>query len=113
MTAQEVGTLIAGPASAVVVCVLVLGALYRIVDRSILPLVARSVERHLAQVDLLLEQQRKESAALAKALGKPVSTVNYWFNKSKRIPYEEQHQLEVLTSRKLRADPVTVPERLA
>ncbi len=68
MTAQEVGTLIAGPASAVVVCVLVLGALYRIVDRSILPLVARSVERHLAQVDLLLEQQRKESAALAKAL---------------------------------------------
>jgi septal ring factor EnvC (AmiA/AmiB activator) len=48
--------------------VLVLGALYRIVDRSILPLVARSVERHLAQVDLLLEQQRKESAALAKAL---------------------------------------------
>ncbi len=68
MTAQEVGTLVAGPASAVVVCVLVLGALYRIVDRSILPLVARSVERHLAQVDLLLEQQRKESAALAKAL---------------------------------------------
>ncbi len=68
MTAQEVGTLIAGPASAVVVCVIVLGALYRIVDRSILPLVARSVERHLAQVDLLLEQQRKESAALAKAL---------------------------------------------
>jgi septal ring factor EnvC (AmiA/AmiB activator) len=68
VTAQEVGTLIAGPASAVVVCVLVLGALYRIVDRSILPLVARSVERHLAQVDLLLEQQRKESAALAKAL---------------------------------------------
>ena len=68
MTAQEVGTLIAGPASAVVVCVLVLGALYRIVDRSILPLVSRSVERHLAQVDLLLEQQRKESAALAKAL---------------------------------------------
>jgi septal ring factor EnvC (AmiA/AmiB activator) len=68
VTAQEVGTLVAGPASAVVVCVLVLGALYRIVDRSILPLVARSVERHLAQVDLLLEQQRKESAALAKAL---------------------------------------------
>jgi septal ring factor EnvC (AmiA/AmiB activator) len=68
VTAQEVGTLIAGPASAVVVCVIVLGALYRIVDRSILPLVARSVERHLAQVDLLLEQQRKESAALAKAL---------------------------------------------
>jgi septal ring factor EnvC (AmiA/AmiB activator) len=68
VTAQEVGTLIAGPASAVVVCVLVLGALYRIVDRSILPLVSRSVERHLAQVDLLLEQQRKESAALAKAL---------------------------------------------
>ena len=51
----------------------------------------------------------KTQTAIARALGRSVSTVNYWFTRSGRIPYEEQHQIEILTCRKLRADPVTVP----
>ena len=61
-------TLAAGPASAVVVCLLVLGAVYRLVTDTVVPLATRALDRHLSQVDTLLEQQRKESAALARAL---------------------------------------------
>lgn len=68
MTAQEMATLAAGPASAVVVCLLVLGAVYRLVTDTVVPLATRALDRHLSQVDTLLEQQRKESAALARAL---------------------------------------------
>lgn len=68
MTAQEMATLAAGPASAVVVCLLVLGAVYRLVTDTVVPLATRALDRHLDQVDTLLEQQRKESAALARAL---------------------------------------------
>jgi len=68
VTPQEMATLAAGPASAVVVCLLVLGAVYRLVTDTLVPLATRALERHLSQVDTLLEQQRKESAALARAL---------------------------------------------
>lgn len=68
MTGQELGALVAGPASAVVVCVMVLGALYRLVVTVAVPIIQRALDRHLAQVDALLEQQRKESATLTKAL---------------------------------------------
>jgi len=65
---SQVGALIAGPASAVVVCVLVLGAIYKIAVQQLVPLASKALDRHLAQVDLLLEQQRKESASLTRAL---------------------------------------------
>ena len=65
---SQVGALIAGPASAVVVCVLVLGALYKLTVNQLVPLASRALDRHLAQVDTLLEQQRKESASLTRAL---------------------------------------------
>jgi len=68
MTATDVATLAAGPASAVVVCVLVLGAVYRLVVQTLVPLASRALDRHLAQVDALIEQQRKESASLTRAL---------------------------------------------
>jgi len=68
MTAQEMATLAAGPAAAVVVCLLVLGAVYRLVTDTLVPLATRALDRHLSQVDTMLEQQRKESAALARAL---------------------------------------------
>lgn len=64
----DLAALVAGPASAVVVCVLVLAALYRLVVQTVVPLASRALDRHLAQVDALLEQQRRESAAVAKAL---------------------------------------------
>ena len=51
----------------------------------------------------------KTQTAIAKALGRSVTTVNYWFTQGKKIPYEAQHQLEVITCKRLRADPVTVP----
>lgn len=68
MTSQELGTLLAGPASAVVVCVLVLGAVYRLAVTVAAPIIQRALDRHLAQVDALLEQQRAESVTLSKAL---------------------------------------------
>lgn len=65
---SDIGALVAGPASAVVVCVLVMGAIYRVVVQSVVPLAAKALDRHLAQVDDMLAQQRKESASLARAL---------------------------------------------
>lgn len=68
MEHSDLAALVAGPASAVVVCVLVLGAIYRISMQTLVPLASRALDRHLTQVDALLDQQRKESASLTRAL---------------------------------------------
>lgn len=61
--------LLAGPASAVVVLVMVLWGLYALSVKHFLPLASRAIDRHLTQIDKLIETQRDESKAIAKALG--------------------------------------------
>ena len=60
--------LLAGPASAVVVLVMVLGGLYKLVVQHFIPLASRAIDRHLSQIDKLIETQRDESKGILKAL---------------------------------------------
>lgn len=57
-----------GPGAAVV-CLLIVGAaLYRLVVMHVLPLAGSAVDRHLKQIDAIIEGQRTEAAQTAKAL---------------------------------------------
>jgi hypothetical protein len=60
--------LLAGPAAAVVVLVLVLWGLYTLVVQHFIPLAARLGDRHLSQIDELLKNQKAESVAITKTL---------------------------------------------
>ena len=65
---SSLAPLLAGPAAAVVVLVLVLWGLYNLVVKHFIPLASKLGERHLAQFDRLLEAQREESKTMVKAL---------------------------------------------
>ena len=56
---------LAGPGAAVVVLVLVLWGLYVIVVKHLIPLASRAIDRHLSQIDRLVEGQRDESKVRA------------------------------------------------
>ena len=66
---NSIAPLLAGPASAVLVLVLVLWGLYVLVVKHFLPLASRAIDRHLTQIDRLVEGQRDESKGILKALG--------------------------------------------
>jgi len=65
---SSIAPLLAGPASAVVVLVLVLWGLYKLVVVHFLPLASKAIDRHLGQIDKLIETQRDESKGILKAL---------------------------------------------
>jgi hypothetical protein len=60
--------LLAGPAAAVVVLVLVLWGLYTLVVQHFIPLAAKLGDRHLSQIDELIKNQKAESNAITKTL---------------------------------------------
>ena len=66
---SSLAPLLAGPASAVIVLVLVLWGLYVLVVKHFLPLASRAIDRHLTQIDRLVEGQRDESKGILAALG--------------------------------------------
>lgn len=57
-----------GPGAAVLVLVAVLGALYVMAVKHIIPLVAALGKRHLEQIDALIANQKEESSAITKTL---------------------------------------------
>jgi len=59
---------LAGPGAAVVVLMAVLWGLYALVVKHFMPLAAKAVDRHLGQIDKLIETQRDESKGVLKAL---------------------------------------------
>ena len=59
---------LAGPGAAVIVLVLVLWALYSLVVKHAVPLVAALGKRHLDQIDSMLSNQKAESTAITKTL---------------------------------------------
>lgn len=65
---SSMSPVLAGPASAVVVLVLVGAAVYRIVATGLLPLASRAVDRHLSQIDELIRVQKAESKAITATL---------------------------------------------
>jgi len=60
--------LLAGPASAVVVLVMVGAASYRLLTTALVPLASRAVDRHLGQIDELIKVQKTESKAITTTL---------------------------------------------
>ena len=71
MSPESIDTLapyLAGPGAAVLVLLLVLGSLYQVTVKHIIPLASHAVDRHLAQIDKLVETQREESKGILHAL---------------------------------------------
>jgi hypothetical protein len=59
---------LAGPGAAVIVLMVVLYGLYVLVIKHVMPLASRLGDRHLAQIDKMIETQRDEGKAVSKAL---------------------------------------------
>ena len=60
--------LLAGPASAVLVLLLVGGAAYRLVVQILLPMMGKAIDRHMNQIDELIKVQKAESKAITNTL---------------------------------------------
>jgi len=59
---------LAGPGAAVIVLLLVLGGLYGVIVKHGIPLVRSLGERHLNQIDALIQTQRDEGKAITQTL---------------------------------------------
>jgi hypothetical protein len=57
-----------GPGSGIVVCVLVLGAIWRLATQMVVPLIQGAVDRHLQQIDAMVEKHSQEHQAIISAL---------------------------------------------
>ena len=66
---NSIAPYLAGPGAAVVVLMTVLWGLYALSVKHFLPLASRAIDRHLTQIDRLVEGQRDESKGILKALG--------------------------------------------
>jgi len=64
----ELAPYLAGPGAAVVALLLVLGGLYGLSVRHLLPLLGSLGKRHLDQIDALIATQKEESKAITKTL---------------------------------------------
>ena len=60
--------LLAGPAAAVAVLLLVGGAAYRLVVQLLLPMMGKAIDRHMNQIDELIKVQKAESQAITNTL---------------------------------------------
>ena len=68
MTLDQLVPYIAGPGGAIVICCLVGWGVYRLLVHYFVPLVEGAVNRHLDQVDRMVEKHSEEHAAIIKAL---------------------------------------------
>ena len=64
----SIAPLLAGPASAVAVLLLVGGAVYRLAVQIVIPMMAKAVDRHMSQIDELIKVQKAESKAITATL---------------------------------------------
>jgi hypothetical protein len=76
---NTIAPLLIGPGAAVIVLMVVLYGLYSLAIKHLIPLASALAERHLAQIDALIQAQQEEGKAVAKAL----STID------KRLAYIE------------------------
>jgi len=68
MDLQALAPYLAGPGAAVIVLLVVLGALYRLIVKYGMPFVKGVADRHLNQIDRMLEQHKDDSERRAEAL---------------------------------------------
>jgi hypothetical protein len=65
---SSLAPLLAGPASAVAVLLLVGGAVYRLAIQLLLPMMGKAIDRHMNQIDELIKVQKAESKAITNTL---------------------------------------------
>lgn len=68
MTIEAIAPYLAGPGAGLLICVLVGLGTYKLLVAKVLPLVEGAVNRHLDQVDRMVEKHSEEHAAIIKAL---------------------------------------------
>ncbi len=68
MTLDQVIPYIAGPGGAIVICVLVGWAVYRLMVYFFVPMLQGSIDRHLAQVDEMNQRHSDEHRQIIEAL---------------------------------------------
>lgn len=68
MDATSLLPYLSGPASAVLVLLLVGYAVWRLIDQKLIPLAERFVSRHLTQIDKLIEAHDKDREVWAEGL---------------------------------------------
>ena len=64
MTIEAIAPLLAGPAAAVLVMVMVLAAVYQVTTKQLIPLASSWVDRHLWSLDYLVKGIREDNAAM-------------------------------------------------
>ena len=70
---------LAGPGAATLVLLIVGAAVYRLVISHLLPLAAHAIDRHLKQIDALIDSQKTEAQHTAKALSSlMLSSICIW-----------------------------------
>jgi hypothetical protein len=69
MTAEQLIPNVTGPASALIVCLLIGLAAYKLAKELIIPMMQRGIDRHLDQVDGMMKMHSQEHAAIMDALG--------------------------------------------
>jgi len=67
-SATTLAPYLAGPGAATLVLLLVGAACYKLVVSHLIPMISKALDRHLAQIDTLIQSQREEATQQTKAL---------------------------------------------
>ena len=68
MTLEGIAPYLAGPGAGLLVCILVGMGVYKLLVSKVLPLIEGAVNRHLSQVDRMIERHSEEHSAIVKAI---------------------------------------------
>ena len=76
MTLESIAPLLAGPAAAVLVMMLVFAAVYQVTTKQLIPLASSWVDRHLSSLDDLVKGNREDHAAMIASLNRIESKID-------------------------------------
>jgi hypothetical protein len=68
MTIEAVAPYLAGPGAGLIVCILVGLGVFKLLRDLIVPMVQKAIDRHLEQVDNMMEQHSREHAKIMEGL---------------------------------------------
>ncbi len=68
MTLEALAPYLAGPGAGLIICILVGLGVYKLLRDLIVPMVQQAINRHLEQVDKMMEQHSKEHAKIMEGL---------------------------------------------
>jgi hypothetical protein len=68
MTVEAIAPYLAGPGAGLIICILVGLGVYKLLRDLIVPMVQKAIDRHLEQVDSMMEQHSREHAKIMEGL---------------------------------------------